>query len=147
MSLTTGTDLASALDRRVAELTRLLRADIPTGRSVTSLLTLRRLDVDGPARVTELAASERVSQPTMTVLLRRLQEDGLVERSADPADGRAVRVALTDAGREELVTVRRARADLLHRRLETLDAGHRAALEAALPALDALLAADPGPRQ
>ena len=49
-------------------------------------------------------------------------------------------VELTDAGREELAAVRAARAAALQARLDRLDDDARAALEAALPALDQLLA-------
>jgi DNA-binding MarR family transcriptional regulator len=79
----------------------------------------------------------------MTVLIRRLEQDGLVERAADPEDARASRIALTPAGRAELDAVRRDRADFLCRRLEALTPEARAALAAALPALEDLLAADP----
>jgi DNA-binding MarR family transcriptional regulator len=135
--------LAHDLDRRIARVSQLLRSSNRTGRSVTALLTLRRLDLEGPSRITELAAREYVAQPTMTVLVRRLEQDGLVERTADSEDGRASRIALTATGREELNAVRADRADVLRRRLELLDPESRAALAAALPVLDDLLAADP----
>ena len=77
----------------------------------------------------------------MTVLIRRLEDDGLVERAADPGDARSSRIALTDTGRAELAAVRADRAAVLRARLEALDAKDRAALAAALPVLDALLAA------
>jgi DNA-binding MarR family transcriptional regulator len=133
--------LAHDLDRRVARLTQLLRTANPSGRSVTTLLTLRRLDDEGPSRITDLAAAEHVAQPTMTVLVRRLEQDGLVERTADPDDARSSRIALTDAGRAELNAVREDRAALLARRLATLEPAAREALAAAVPALDDLLSA------
>jgi DNA-binding MarR family transcriptional regulator len=131
--------LATQLDRRVARLTQLLRHKAHTHSSVGALLTLRRLDDEGPMRITELATAELVAQPTMTVLVRRLEQDGLVRRTPDPDDARAVRVALTDAGRDELAAVRSRRAAILEARLEQLDADQRAALAAALPAFDDLL--------
>jgi DNA-binding MarR family transcriptional regulator len=131
--------LAHDLDRRVARLTQLLRTANPSGRSVTALLTLRRLDDEGPSRITDLAAAEHVAQPTMTVLVRRLEQDGLVERTADPADARSSRIALTDAGRAELNAVREDRAALLAGRLAALDPAAREAIAAAVPALDDLL--------
>jgi DNA-binding MarR family transcriptional regulator len=77
----------------------------------------------------------------MTVLVGRLEQDGLVRKSRDAADGRAVRVELTEAGRAQLAQVRAARASVLQSRLDHLDDGARAALAAALPAFDQLLAA------
>jgi DNA-binding MarR family transcriptional regulator len=134
-------DLATQLERRIALVTQLMRTQAPRGRSVVALLTLRRLDVEGPHRITELAAAELVAQPTMTVLVNRLESDGLVRRTRDSADGRAVRVEITDAGREQLRVTRAGRAAVLQARLDRLDDEARAALAAALPALDQLLAA------
>jgi DNA-binding MarR family transcriptional regulator len=133
--------LATDLDRRAARLTQLLRTVNPSGRSVTALLTLRRLDDEGGCRITDLAASEHVAQPTMTVLVRRLEQDGLVERTPDPDDARASQITLTAAGRAELHAVREARAALLAARLEAVDPAAREALAAAIPALDDLLSA------
>ena len=133
-------DLAVQLERRLAQLTQLLRAQAHRGRSVGSLLVLARLDAGGPQRVTDLAAAERVAQPTMTGLIGRLEADGLVRKTADPADARAVRVELTDAGRDQLAAVRAERAEALQARLDLLDDDARAALAAALPALDRLIA-------
>jgi DNA-binding MarR family transcriptional regulator len=131
--------LAALLERRLARITQLLRANAQAGRSVGSLLTLRRLDEDGPLRLGDLAAAELVAQPTMTGIVRRLEQDGLVRRTPDADDARAVRVALTDAGRDELARVRSSRAAVLQQRLDRLDDDARAALAAALDPLDDLL--------
>ena len=137
--------LAAALERRIARATKTLRASAHPGRSVASLLTLARLEEEGPLRVTDLAAAEHVAQPSMTGLVGRLEHDGLVRRTQDPDDARAVRVVLTDAGREQLVAVRGARAAALRERLDALHPDAVAALAAALPALDDLFTTDPRP--
>jgi DNA-binding MarR family transcriptional regulator len=54
---------------------------------------------DGPRRITELAELEGIAQPTMTLLVKRLQENGWVAREGLAADGRVVMVTITDAGR------------------------------------------------
>jgi DNA-binding MarR family transcriptional regulator len=131
--------LAAQLERRVARLTQLLRARSRSGTGVAGLLALRRLEEQGPLRVTDLAAAELVAQPTMTGIVRRLEQDGLVQRTADPLDARAARIALTDAGRAELGAVRSARAGVLQQRLDRLDDDGRAALAAALDPLEDLL--------
>lgn len=136
--------LADHLDRRLAELSRLLRNDAQSGCTLAALLTLRRLADGGPQRVTDLAAAERVSQPTMTGLLNRLECDGLVVRATDPDDARAVRVAITAAGTEHVEGARRRRAEALERRLRTLDPAHRRLIENALPAIEALLEGERG---
>jgi len=132
-------DLAAQLERRVALVTQLLRAHAPRGLSVGSLLALRRLDAEGPQRVTDLAAAELVAQPTMTVLVNRLEQDGLVRKARDAADARSVLVEITDVGRAQLTQVRAGRAAVLQTRLDRLDDDALAALAAALPALDRLL--------
>jgi DNA-binding MarR family transcriptional regulator len=134
-----GTALAAELDRRIAGLTRLLRGRTGAGLSVTALSTLRRVAEGEACRITELAAAEAVAQPSMTTLVARLEARGLVRRERDPADRRAVRVAITDAGAEQLAAVRAARAELLGARIARLDESSRAALAAVLPVLDSLL--------
>ena len=133
-------DLAAQLERRIALITHVLRAQAHRGRSVGALLTLRRLDEHGPMRITDLATAELVTQPTMTALVARLAQEGLVSKTRDAADARAVLVELTDAGHAQLRAVRADRAAALQSRLDRLDDDARAALEAALPALDHLLA-------
>lgn len=50
-------------------------------------------------RLGVLARRARLSKQTMTVLVRRLERDGLVERRPDPDDGRAAIVSLTPRAR------------------------------------------------
>jgi DNA-binding MarR family transcriptional regulator len=51
-----------------------------------------------PQRLGELHRHVLLSQPALSRLVERLVERGLVQRCADPADGRGVRLSLTDAG-------------------------------------------------
>jgi len=95
----------------------------------------------GPARVGDLARAEHCSQPTMTLLVQRLLEQGLVCRSADPADARAARISLTPAGRAALAGLRQERAHIVESLIGGLDPAQRRGLQAALPALAALLEA------
>jgi DNA-binding MarR family transcriptional regulator len=134
-------DLAAQLERRIALITHVLRGQAHRGRSVGALLVLRRLDDSGPMRITDLAAAERVTQPTMTTIVARLAQENLVSKTRDASDARAVLVELTDAGRAQLATVRADRAAALQDRLDRLDDDARLALVAALPALDQLIAA------
>ena len=134
-------DLAAQLERRIALITHVLRAQAHRGRSVGALLTLRRLDDRGAMRIGDLAAAEHVTQPTMTSIVSRLAQEGLVTKTRDAADARAVLVALTDAGRAQLAAVRADRAAALQLRVDHLDDDARCALVAALPALDQLIAA------
>ena len=50
-------------------------------------------------RMSEIAASSRLSKLTMTTLVRLCERDGLVSRTSDPGDGRAFRIYLTERAR------------------------------------------------
>lgn len=81
-------DLAATLQLR-----RLAR-----GTSLTSRTLLRLLHKGGPERLSLLAATG-VSKPVITHLVGRMEREGLVIRSVDPADGRVTLAEITDAGR------------------------------------------------
>ena len=66
--------------------------------SLTSLSTLATLELTGPRRITDLAASEGVTQLLMTALVTALERSGLVERRSDPSDRRVALVTLTPDG-------------------------------------------------
>ena len=132
--------LAAGMAAGLERLIRLFRRLSPEGGlSFTAAATLATLERSGPCRLTSLAASEGVSQPAMTQLIGRLQHAGLVGRQPDPADGRVVEVHITGRGAALLARRRAARAERLAGMLAHLSPEDRAALAAALPAIDALL--------
>jgi DNA-binding MarR family transcriptional regulator len=116
--------------------------------SFTATATLAMLSETGPARITDLAAREAITQPSMTGLVSRLERQGLVERRNDPSDGRIVLVAITEAGREMLSRRRAARVAFLSGLIGALDPADQRAIEAAAPALHRLVDPDsvPGAR-
>jgi DNA-binding MarR family transcriptional regulator len=63
-------------------------------------------------RLGELATAARLSKQAMTGLVARCEQDGLVERRRDPADGRAFVVRLTRRGERFRGTAAKALADL-----------------------------------
>lgn len=118
------------------ELVRLFRRLSPdTGLSLTAAATLSSLDRNGPARLTELAVRQGVTQPAMTQLVTRLQDAAWAQRRPDPADGRVVRVHITDAGRAELARRRSIRTERLGALFDQLPAEQQAALVTAMPAI------------
>lgn len=134
--------LAAGISAGVERLIGLVRSLSPAdGLSLTAAATLATLERSGPRRLTALAVQEGVTQPAMTQLIGRLQEAGLVRREADPGDGRVVQVRLTDQGRDTLARRRAVRAERLAVILDRISAEDRAALTAALPAIDALASA------
>lgn len=62
------------------------------------ILTLRRQGRDGSLSPSGLAQEMMLSSSAMTSRLDRLEKRGLIARLADPADRRALRIVLTDAG-------------------------------------------------
>jgi DNA-binding MarR family transcriptional regulator len=107
----------------------------PRQMSLTSASTLSTLERRGAQRVSELAASQGVAQPSMTVLVGSLEQAGFVVRRPDPSDGRAVLVSLTEAGERFLVERRQAGAERLSELVGKLSAAEAQALIAAVPAL------------
>jgi len=93
---------------------------------------------NGPLRVGQLVEQERISQPGMTRVIHRLAEAGLVERRADPVDGRIVLVAVTSPGRALLVDRQAARVQALVEHLSRVPLSEQDALCAAIGALNAL---------
>ena len=110
----------------------------PDGLSLTATATLATLERSGPCRLTVLAAYEGVTQPAMTQLVDRLQGMSLLERTADPTDGRVVQVRITGEGRALLARRRAVRAERVAGLLARLSPDDQALLTAALPALEAL---------
>jgi DNA-binding MarR family transcriptional regulator len=127
--------IASGFARLYEGLRRLTPRD---GLSLTAVSTLRRLDRSGPQRLCDLHAPEGVTQPAMTQLVTRLEKDGLAQRGGDPADGRVVVVSITDAGRATVEHRRAVHAAALSDRLRVLPDADRAAILAALPAMERL---------
>jgi DNA-binding MarR family transcriptional regulator len=97
-----------------------------------------RLMREGPQRLTDLAAAERVSQPGMTQLVSRLERAGLVIRRPGTDDGRTTVVHVTAAGRRVAEQRRAERTRAISDLLEQLAAEDRAAIAAAIPALERL---------
>jgi DNA-binding MarR family transcriptional regulator len=116
-------ELAAELQRVLSKLFSVLRRGDVKGSAAGGELTLAQLSIlltlleKGPIRMTDLAAHERVRTPTTTVAIRRLEKLGLVKRSRDPSDLRAVLVEVTPRGlvqhREALAARRAALAAML----------------------------------
>jgi DNA-binding MarR family transcriptional regulator len=143
------TDLAKGLHRTLGKLFVVLRRGDPSGSAAGADLTLAQLSIlytlldQGPIRMTDLAAHERVRTPTTTVAIRRLEKIGLVTRSRDPSDLRAVLVDITPRGlavhRESLTNKITALSTLLSR----LSEPDLNTLTKALAPLERLAASEP----
>ena len=132
-------ELASRLRLVVGRLSRRIRIDGRESVPPLQLSALVTVEEWGPLRLSELARREAVSVPTMSRVLAALDSHGLVVRAPDPQDARGVLVRLSPEGVRRLAEVRSHRTALVARRLRRLSAAQRAAVAAALPALEALL--------
>lgn len=120
--------------------TFVIRRLMPTAdQSLSTMAALATLVRSGPSRITDLAASEALTQPAMTALVNRLERRGLAAREKDPTDGRAVLVRATEAGHRLIAERRAERARRLTERLAALPPEDEAALIAAAPALRRLV--------
>ena len=103
---------------------------------VGQMAVLGRLDREGPASTSDLAAAERMRPQSMAQTVRDLESAGLVSRRPDPDDGRRALVELTPAGLERLLTIRARREGWLAELFEhEFTAAERETLRAALPLL------------
>jgi DNA-binding MarR family transcriptional regulator len=131
-------ELAVTLVQQSSLLSRLVfaRLDVELTRSEASLLA--RLEA-GPERITALAELDGLAQPTVTLLVKRLEGNGLVGRERPLKDGRVVLVSLTAAGRRALELVRRRYRERLRACLADLPSQDVAALERGIGAMESLI--------
>jgi len=127
----------------IARLARWLRRHELAGLTPTQLSALATVDRIGPLRLGDLAAAEGIAPSTLTRLVTVLEERGYVERCPVPGDARASTLAIAPAGHAALELIREQSTILLADRLQTLTTEQRAALAAALPALEQLADTDP----
>src|SRR3954468_16609563 len=117
---TAATSLGAELDARLLGLYPLGGPASARAMSRTAASVLATLRDSGPRRITDLAASEAIAQPSATTLVARLARRGPARRERVPADARAARVHLTDEGRERLGAMRAQRAADVDARLAAL---------------------------
>lgn len=139
---TTSLALAPRLRLAVGRTARRLRQEGGSGLTPSLLSALTTIERHGPLTPSALAERERVQRPTVTKLLDRLGQSGLVQRVADAGDKRSSLVSLTPAGAALLAELRTRKDAYLEHRLEALDASDRAALERAADILERLLEED-----
>src|ERR671938_242385 len=89
------------------------REDPASGLSAARLSALSVLVFGGPRTLGELAAAEHVRPATMTRIVQALEEERLVRREADPADGRVTRLHATAEGERVMWRGRERRVERL----------------------------------
>jgi DNA-binding MarR family transcriptional regulator len=129
--------LAGALRDAIMRLNRRLRQTRPLGDlTLTQISALTSLGLAGALSPRELAEHERVQPPTMTKIIAKLEERGLVQRTPHPTDGRQVVLHATEDGRAAVAEQRRAGDAWLARALSDLPAEDRETLRRAADLLD-----------
>jgi DNA-binding MarR family transcriptional regulator len=139
MMTTERTETADRLGMAITRLARLLRQQAADDLTPTMRAAVGTISREGPLTLGELAAIEQVAPPTITKVVAKLEERGLVDREADPADRRITRVALSELGQRWLENDRQRRHAWLAERIDALGAGERGRLTAAVDALEALI--------
>lgn len=130
--------LAEDLRRAVGTFVRSIRtqSDTPT---TSQSETLSILDRAGPLSVAELAARRNVRHQSMRLVAASLEENGLVEKLPNPADGRSHLLSITAEGQAQLSRSRGARTQKIAALLEErLSDQERQALRAAIHVLERL---------
>lgn len=114
-------EIADKLHSAAIHLLRRLRAeDAATELSAPRLSALSVVVFAGPVTMSELASAEQVRLPTISRLVKDLEQEGLVRRVQDKGDARVQRVAATARGRKLLQQGRRRRISRLTADLEEL---------------------------
>ncbi|MEA3019627.1 MAG: hypothetical protein QOI47_1151 [Actinomycetota bacterium] len=136
------TEIADRLSHAVTRLARMLRQQDEGELTPTMRAALGTIARDGPLTLGELAAIEQVAPPTVTKVVGKLEDAGLVERVGDVADRRVCRVSLSDTGRRRLESDRKRRRAWLTGQVQRLDAGGLDRLAAAVDVIERLTLRD-----
>src|ERR671924_1950260 len=121
-------ELTTRLRLAVGRLARRLRQQADPDVTPSMLSALSNIEYRQPVTLGELAQAERVTPPTMTKIVSRLEERGLVVRVADPSDRRVHRISLSTEGERFAARSKRRKNAYLAKMLRKLDADEVAKL-------------------
>jgi len=133
------TQLGAELLQLINRLNRWSSLHTDTRLPLARIRLLAWIEDLGAARISDLAHADNCSQPAITMQVRKLERDRLVQRRMDPADARASLISLTPAGRTLLAEVRTARAATIAPLVRTFNKSHGNDLHKALATLSRLL--------
>jgi DNA-binding MarR family transcriptional regulator len=135
-------ELASRLRVSVWRAARRMRVESSVGISPTLHAALHSIEVHGPITPGQLAQHENVRKPTMTRTIASLLNEGLIERTPDPLDGRVSWLKVTPAGAKLLQRARQRQTEFLAARVKKLSDEDRRVLDLAASVLDRLAGRD-----
>jgi len=132
-------ELAPRLRWAITRMARRLRQEAGVDLGPSQVASLATIERHGPLSPSELADRERIKRPTVTRIVGRLEDAGLVERIRDPEDGRASILTATPEARTLLKNLRARKTAYLAKRLGVMDAEDRRTLERAAELLEGML--------
>jgi DNA-binding MarR family transcriptional regulator len=132
-------ELADHLRFSITRTARRLRQQGDPALSPTLAAALSTIERAGPLGPSELARLERVQRPTVTRVVARLCDAGLVERLPDERDRRAALLTVTPAGSRALRDLRRQKTAYLAERLGGLGPEEKEVLARASDLLERML--------
>jgi DNA-binding MarR family transcriptional regulator len=138
-ALASGEDLVARLRLAMIRLTRQLRRADPAGLSLAAVSALTTIALRGQMTLGELAEAERLQSPSVTRIVDRLEEAGLVQRVPCHEDRRIIRAVATEAG-HRLLEERWCEGNaFLATRIASLHPSERESLQGAVGLLEALV--------
>jgi DNA-binding MarR family transcriptional regulator len=134
--------LAPRLRLAVMRLARRLRQQAEHDVTPSMLSALSTIEREGPLTLGRLAELERVRPPTVTKIVGRLEDDGLVVRTVDERDHRVTLIRLSPRGKTLVQNARRRKDALLADKLRDLSAEEIDAVERAVTVIERFLEDD-----
>jgi DNA-binding MarR family transcriptional regulator len=135
-------ELIGRFSLSITRLARVLRQQEPLRSSPAAAAAMASIVRDGPLTLGELAAAEGVSPSTITKIVSKLEQRGVIERTIDPSDRRVHRVRLSERGVQQIETYHSKRNRWLAEQLRPLSPDERATVRAALEILERIGAAE-----
>lgn len=141
MSAAGAVDLATVEQLRLSlfRLSRRLRKRSQTGLTPSQQSAMSVIERHGPVRLNRLGELEQITKSSVTRLVAKLEERGLIARLPDPDDGRSWQVALTPAGRRLMEESAHRADEYLAAQIAALPAGDQRRILEVVPVLQRLL--------
>jgi DNA-binding MarR family transcriptional regulator len=139
MKTTSSADLAARLRQVVTRLNRRLRVSSLGEISPAQASMLASIELlEGPT-LGDLANAEQIQPPSVTRLVKGLQDAGLIAQKTDESDRRATRVGITPRGKKALSEIRERKTQFLHSKLSDLSPKELQEVEKMIVLLEGLL--------
>ncbi|MGH2752436.1 MAG: MarR family winged helix-turn-helix transcriptional regulator [Actinomycetota bacterium] len=132
-------ELPTRLRLAVMRLARRLRQQAEADLTPSMLSALANIEYRQPVTLGELAEAERVTPPTMSKIVGRMEAAGLVTRTPDPDDRRIQRLSLSRNGVKLMARNRSRKNAYIVRKLRNLEPEEVARLEAAVVVIEKIL--------